>query len=80
MNYFSCIISRTVIIYNKFIKIIKSNIALSDEKEKDAPEIDIKEQKSIIEFGSSNSRNTSSKSNSFSKPGYHIGQSSYKRK
>lgn len=68
------------ILSNKFIKIINSNIALSDEKEKDAPEIDIKQQKSIIEFGTSNSRNTSSKSNSFSKPGYHIGQSSYKRK
>ena len=68
------------ILSNKFIKIVNSNIRLSDENEKDADEIAIKKEKSIIDFGTSNSRNTSSKSNSFSKPGYHIGQSSYKRK
>lgn len=68
------------ILSNKFIKVVNSNIKLSDENEKDADEIAIKEETSIIDFGTSNSSNRTRKSTSLSKPGYHIGQSSYKRK
>jgi hypothetical protein len=68
------------ILSNKFIKVVNSNIRLSDENEKDADEIEIKKEKSIIEFGSSNGSNRSSKATSFSKPGYAKGRSTFRRK
>lgn len=66
---------------NKFIKIVKSNIKLSNEDEVDSPEIDIKKtEKPIIEIIPSKISHGSTKSNSFSKPGYAKGRSTFRRK
>jgi hypothetical protein len=66
---------------NKFIKIVNSNIKLSNEQEVDSSEIDIKKpEKSMIEIIASNTSRSSAKSNSFSKPGYAKGRSTFRRK
>ena len=66
---------------NKFIKMVKSNITLSNEEEADSSEIDIKKtEKSMIEIIPSKTSHGSTKSNSFSKPGYAKGRSTYRRK
>jgi hypothetical protein len=69
------------ILSNKFIKMVKSNITLSNQEEADSSEIDIKKtEKSMIEIIPSKTSHGSTKSNSFSKPGYAKGRSTYRRK